>query len=216
MTSGDGSCTSRRLRLRLSRRCCATCSASTRSKSPQLALRRRLFCATRSRCEWTSSHPNQRPTCFVAPSLLMTTSLAHHRRFGCVYVTLGMLPWPPPWTFNYSPCHFFLFRSNCCTLFFCRLHVSFDSMSAPLMRQEYSAIASPSNSNLAVPHSPRTPSVTSASDYTERGSPESPRMCRSPSPYFVSPTLWRRARDVLTNCCLELAVGQCKTRSRHY
>ena len=65
------------------------------------------------------------------------------------------------------------------------------------MRQEYSAIASTSNSNLAVPPSPspgrpRSPdSIASASDYAERGSPGSPMLCRSPSPspYMVSPTV---------------------------
>ncbi|KAF8555182.1 glycoside hydrolase family 16 protein [Imleria badia] len=57
-------------------------------------------------------------------------------------------------------------------------------MSTPLARQQYSAVASSSNSNLAVPSSPRTPSIASAStsDDAERGSPGSPVMCRSPSP----------------------------------
>ncbi|KAH0834148.1 beta-glucan synthesis-associated protein-domain-containing protein [Lanmaoa asiatica] len=75
----------------------------------------------------------------------------------------------------------------------CSAVVAFDniarsnSMSTPLARQEYSAIASTSNSNLAVPPSPRvgrsrSPSITSASDYAERGSPGSPMLCRSPSP----------------------------------
>ena len=85
------------------------------------------------------------------------------------------------------------------------------------MRQEYSAIASTSNSNLAVPPSPspgrpRSPdSIASASDYAERGSPGSPMLCRSPSPspYMVSPAVWHRAHVVLT---VEASRTRCPTR----